>query len=91
MKTVFVAIEENSPELRSDCGAYNLMGVYSTWEKALKATETWRESNFNVGYFSTGEANVDHTNQTYYNIVYRNGDTDSDLWTELRIKPVSVQ
>ena len=91
MRPVFVAIEENSPALRSACGAYNLIGIYKTWKMALQATKTWVENNFNIGYYPTGETTIDRTKQEYYNIVYQDGNPDSDLWVELHVKPVEIQ
>ena len=91
MKKVFVAIEENSPELRSGNGAYELIGVYETWEKALEDAKIWVEDNEGYNYLEVGEAEINEAKQRYYNIVYCEGDKASDLWTELRIKPVPVQ
>lgn len=91
MKTVFVVMEENSPELGRQYGACNLIGVYDTWEKALEAVETRLQDNKNSHYLEAGECYFNDEKHEYCNTLYWNGVTDDDYWTTLLIKPTPVQ
>ena len=94
MKTVFIAIEEYSRVLQTSGSTYNLIGIYETWDKALKVAEAWATNNRKYSYFATEEANINQEKQQYLNRVYYipfGGDLDSKYWLELRIKSVEVQ
>ena len=91
MNTVFIVIEENSPELSREYGSYYLRGVYDTWDKALKVADTWITDNKNYDYFEVEEAHIDDEKQTYCNTIYWNGNDDGDLWVALHIQPAEIQ
>ena len=88
---VFILMEENSPELYIDCGAYYIIGVYDTWEKARAAADERVVVERNCGYLEVGEDDINDDKQIYYNIFYKDGDTEGILWSELRIESVIVQ
>lgn len=81
--TVYLVTVEYSPALRCDCGASEILGVFSSFERALNAAKKWKDRERSYGYIPTDEEML--TSHSYIAVTYKGGDEDSDLWSELMI------
>lgn len=78
-RTIYLAVEINSPELQPDCGAYNLIGAFEDYDKAVAARDAHVEADKEFGFYP-----VDVSKDSI--VSYKNGDEDSNLWSEYYIE-----
>lgn len=81
--TVYLVTVEHSSSLRCDCGAFEILGVFSSFEQALIVAKEWKDRERSYGYIPVEEAIL--TLNNYILTTYKGGDEDSDLWSELMI------
>jgi hypothetical protein len=81
--TVYLVTVEHSSSLRCDCGAFEILGVFSSFERALSVAKEWKDKESSCGYIPADEEIL--TSNSYILTTYKGGDEDSDLWSELRI------
>lgn len=76
---IYLVVEINSPELQNDCGAYNLIGAFNDYKKAVIERDLRVESDKEFGFYpvEVSEKSI---------VSYKNGDEDSVLWSEYKIE-----
>lgn len=93
MKKTYVVHTVNSRELQLDSVATEIIGVYSTYSKALEKVEEFIQNEQSNNYREVGDKrempNAEY-GTVYLNTVYFDGYEDSELYTEIIIDCVEV-
>lgn len=93
MKKAYVVHTVNSRELQLDSVATEIIGVYSTYSKALEKVEEFIQNEQSNNYREVGDKrempNAEY-GTVYLNTVYFDGYEDSELYTEIIIDCVEV-
>lgn len=86
---VYVLIEENSPELARECGGYELIAVYTDYNKAcaeaLKRAEKAASENFEIVDKITDDT-VPERRISYS--LYLFGEEDGSKWYTINVEPM---
>lgn len=81
---VWMVYETNSPELQADCGAFNLIGIYDSEQKAAEGFKKYIDGDKDFGFIPV-EIRDD------YAISYKDGDENSILYSEYHIEKTVLQ
>ena len=90
MNKVYVLIEENSPELAIDCGAYNIISVFKDWTEAKKAAIKQTEVHCSNGYEIVDRIDGGPYGSPIAYSLYERGYEDSDIWIDVIVESVPI-
>lgn len=89
---VYVLIEENSPELAEECGGYELIAVYTDYNKAcaeaLKRAEKAASENYEIVDRIKDDTILE--GRISYSI-YWFGDEDNPKWYTINVEPMEIK
>lgn len=85
---VYLLIDENSPELSIENGAYNVIGVYSDRGQVLQRLESRIKEEKAENYICMERYEDDKSVNLYF---YYNGDEENPCWFVARMVELKLQ
>lgn len=80
---VYLVAVEHSPELYNDCGTFEVLGVFATYESAMSKAKAWMDDEKLSGYYVVDDFVTD--DGRYIVSTYKDGNEGDARWSQLSI------